>query len=406
MNALDNIRGIDERLPIDSSGAEEDCLLVTEGGRHIRVSSSARQLLRWVRAGRDFEALAEELSREKGRAISAEQLRAAHTRVVKTIEEAEDTRASAMSGFWFRVRLVPASIVKLVASRLIWLFHPGLAAVLLSAVFGLIVYSRQTSLSYELEPFVFWQGYGLFLVSLVAHEFGHASACARYGATPSDIGFIFYIIYPAFYSDVTRAWQLKRWQRIVVDLGGNYFQYLVAGIYCIGFILSGWNIFQVAVSLVIYCSAFSLNPIFKFDGYWLVTDALGVTNLGQHPARILGYALRRARGLKPQPLPWPRWVTVSLFGYTTIAFAFWAYVLWRLVPLVFKWSLDYPTQLWTALASLLRNRGFDDWAAVHDLAISTAVLFIAYLMLFRIMAMIVRGMRWRLTSYKLRGKTI
>ncbi len=408
MNVLDDIRGLDEHLTIDSSGDEEDCLLVTEDGRHIRVSSSARQLLCWVRDGRDFSELAESLSRKKGYSISAEQLRNAYNRLIELIEESKTARSisNAPAGFWFRVRLLPASIVDLVASRLIWLFRPGLAVFLLSCVVGLIVYCSKVPFSDDMDPLVFWHGYGLFLISLMAHEFGHASACSRYGAAPSDIGFIIYMIYPAFYSDVTSAWQLKRWQRIVVDLGGNYFQYLGAGLYCVVFLLSGWNAFRVAVFMVIYCSAFSLNPIFKFDGYWLVTDALGVTNLSQHPMRIMRYLLRWARGLKPEPLPWPRTVTMGLFGYAIGAFAFWGYVLWRLVPLVFQRSLAYPGKLWTVLAALARNRSFDHWSEVQDVAVSTAVLFVAYLMLFRMMAMIISSMRWKLKSYKQREKTI
>ena len=48
-----------------------------------------------------------------------------------------------------------------------------------------------------------------------------------FGALPDRIGIGIYVIYPALFSDVTAAWRLSRGQRVLVDLGGSYFQLLV-----------------------------------------------------------------------------------------------------------------------------------------------------------------------------------
>ena len=80
-----------------------------------------------------------------------------------------------------------------------------------------------------------WTGYGLFLLSLIVRK--SSVMPGVYASTtdspPYDIGFAIYvsIIYQAFYSDVTGAWRLKRWQRVVVDLGGTYLQFMVAAVF-------------------------------------------------------------------------------------------------------------------------------------------------------------------------------
>ncbi len=63
------------------------------------------------------------------------------------------------------------------------------------------------------SPKDFWLGYLLFLLSIVIHEFGHAGASVKYGASPAGIGFALYLIFPVFYSDVTVSWKLKSKQR-------------------------------------------------------------------------------------------------------------------------------------------------------------------------------------------------
>ena len=65
------------------------------------------------------------------------------------------------------------------------------------------------------------------LVSIVVatafHEIGHASACRYCGARPGEMGVGVYLIWPAFYCDVTEAYRLDRRGRLRTDLGGVYF---------------------------------------------------------------------------------------------------------------------------------------------------------------------------------------
>ena len=60
------------------------------------------------------------------------------------------------------------------------------------------------------------------------HEFGHAAAARRGGATPGAMGAGLYLIWPAFYTDVTDSYRLGRGGRVRTDLGGLYFNAIVA----------------------------------------------------------------------------------------------------------------------------------------------------------------------------------
>ena len=72
---------------------------------------------------------------------------------------------------------------------------------------------------------------GLFAAVIVAtawHEIGHATACRYGGARPGVLGAGVYLVWPAFYCDVTDAYRLNRRGRLRTDLGGVYFNALFA----------------------------------------------------------------------------------------------------------------------------------------------------------------------------------
>ncbi len=70
----------------------------------------------------------------------------------------------------------------------------------------------------------------VFVVTVLSggfHEFGHAAAARYGGADPGVIGAGLYLVWPAFYTDVTDSYRLGRRGRIRTDLGGLYFNAVV-----------------------------------------------------------------------------------------------------------------------------------------------------------------------------------
>ncbi len=389
-----DLRCLDRQMRLDTSERRAGYLLTGSRGTPIRLSSGAHHLLKAVRAGIGFEALAAGLSRKEGREISAAEVEASYDRIVARLAEIEERvpRAALPPSFWFRLNLLPASSVRRIAARLSGLFAPRAAGALLAGILTAALGLLRDGLPAGLGGAALWPGYGLFLISLIFHELGHASACARYGARPKGIGFTIYLIYPAFYSDVTPAWQLDRRQRVVVDLGGAYFQWIVGAVYAFGFLLTGWSPFRVSFFLILYSCLFSLNPIFKFDGYWVLADALGVTHLGRQPARIVRYFLDRLRGESTEPLPWPGWVRTVLVVYTPLSFAVWAYFVWRLTPLLWERAVGYPAQF-LAVARDLLVFAAPDGSQVESLLASTFLLPIGVLMVWRLAMRFVNAVR-------------
>lgn len=383
---LEKYRGFDEEVLVDTAEAKQVYLLTAENGSHIRLSQSAYYLLQAVRSGLSFEEICEIINlRSNTNNSTEEQLRQAYENILADLAKIERQSISRRLpwGFWFRFRLLPESLVCKIGSFLSNLYTLKPAAILLVFIVVAFCYAIYRGLGLHVNDGDLLYGYLFFLLSLFVHEFGHATACLRYGARPSDIGFTLYLIYPAFYSDVTAAWQLKRWQRVVVDLGGCFFQAALGSIFLFTFWLSGWEPLRIATLMILYSCVFSLNPIFKFDGYWVVSDALGVTNLASQPARIGKYFFHKLLKRKVGPLPWPISITAILSVYSVISFSVWSYFLWLLFPTFWKRVSAFTGYIGT-VTSHLANGQLPTFPEVRSLFISTLFLFIIAVMMWKL----------------------
>ena len=293
--------------------------------------------------GISADAIANSLSEKQGKPITPSDVKVAYEQILERIREIDSHSGRMWDSFWLRIRILPQNIVASISSYLTFFYHPFIVAYwLIIILIGIIVVLFQ---SVKLTPTSedFWLGYLLFLFSILAHEFGHSSACSRYGAQPGEIGFCFYFVFPAFYSNVSSAWELKRKHRVVVDIGGIFFQLIVGSIYIFIYrFYTPWEPLYVATLMIFGSCLFSLNPIFKFDGYWLIADSLGVTNLSHQRTRIFQYILGRLVSKDSLSLPWPKGVIYFLFFYFFLTVSFWigliGIVLYKLTVLL----SDYP----------------------------------------------------------------
>jgi putative peptide zinc metalloprotease protein len=340
---MQNLHMLQERIVVDTSEGKPVYLLaVGETPTYIRLSPTSYYLLKQRSLGLSFTALAQILS-QPGENLSPADVEAAYNKVINQIDEIERNPKQHRSGFLFRRPLIPKKMVSLIANHLSVAFSKPIAYSLLALIVASVAIAPQHDLRLSLDPTDLFWAYFLFIGSLIMHEFGHASACARYGAEPSDIGFTLYLIWPAFYSDVSAAWKLKRWERVVVDIGGVFFQLVIAAVYVIIYTLTSWIPLKLSLLMIAASCLFTLNPVFKFDGYWVVADTLGVTNLSQQPIRIFQYYLARLRQLPVKPLPWPPLIISILAIYTVLSFGMWGYFLWLIIPLFGKAIIGYPS---------------------------------------------------------------
>lgn len=145
----------------------------------------------------------------------------------------------------------------------------------------------------------------LFLASVsLFHEIGHAAAASRYGINSKEIGFGFYLIFPVLYTDISKIWLLNRYKRLVVNIGGIYFQailnLLIIGILKLLHIKGIYTYDAIMQSLFVtnsFLALYSLNPFLRNDGYWMYSDLFDIANLSTtaitYPRQFLSYFNRK-----------------------------------------------------------------------------------------------------------------
>jgi putative peptide zinc metalloprotease protein len=339
---MENLQMLEQRIIVDTSEGQPVYLLaVGKNPTYIRLSPTSYYLLKQRSLGTSFTSLATELSQSE-KQFSPDEVEAAYDRVIDKITEIERNPKLNRSAFLWRRTLISQKVVQIIARYLSVAFSKPIAYSLLGLIGFSIAIAPQHDALFSTHSSDWLWGYFLFLISLIFHEFGHASACARYGAEPSDIGFTLYLIWPAFYSDVSAAWQLKRWQRVVVDVGGVFFQLIAAAIYIIIYRFTGWMPLKIGLLLIAASCFLTLNPVFKFDGYWVVADALGVTNLSQQPVKIFQHCVDKLRRRPVKPLPWSPLIISILAIYMLVSFGVWGYFFGIIILIFGNTISQYP----------------------------------------------------------------
>ena len=230
--------------------------------------------------------------------------------------------------FILSVNLLPERILSYAALPLALLFNKWLAFGLVSVfiaihiwLFPTISQSAITGIPTSDIPIFI----ALMLLSYFIHELGHISACRRFNCPHGDIGVGIYFIFPVFFADVSKAWRLNRIERATVDLGGLYFQailliaidyYAFANQSSLAYLLS-WTI--------TFTMLHTLNPFFKFDGYWLLSDLSGITNLHEKMAKALQAVKNKLLHQTPIGIQNNK-TLLLLIPYSLLTIAFFLYV--------------------------------------------------------------------------------
>jgi putative peptide zinc metalloprotease protein len=161
---------------------------------------------------------------------------------------------------------------------------------LLMGALGLVMVLRQwETFSHTLQNFFHFSALLYYLAALVlvktAHELGHALVAKRYGCRVSSMGVAFLLLTPILYTDTTDAWRLRsRFQRLDIVTAGVRVEIYIA---CVATFL--WGIvpegsfrhvlFFVATTSWISSLLINISPFLRFDGYYALSDFLGMENL-------------------------------------------------------------------------------------------------------------------------------
>ena len=119
------------------------------------------------------------------------------------------------------------------------------------------------------------------------HEFGHAYFCRRFGGEVHVMGIMFMIFTPMPYVDATSSWGFReRWKRALVGAAGMIVELFVAALATFVWVATGpGTVHSLAYNMMFVASVstvvFNINPLLRYDGYYILSDLLEIPNLHQ-----------------------------------------------------------------------------------------------------------------------------
>ena len=125
----------------------------------------------------------------------------------------------------------------------------------------------------------------------VLHEFGHAYACRRFGGEVHTMGVMLLIFTPIPYMDATSSWAFRnRWYRALVGAAGMMVELFVAALAVFVWAGTGAGLLNsLAYNLIFIASVstllFNINPLLRFDGYYILSDLLDIPSLHTRASR-------------------------------------------------------------------------------------------------------------------------
>jgi putative peptide zinc metalloprotease protein len=279
---------------LDASGFKEPpCLARRADGQTIQLTELLYRVLEAIDGRRDTAAIADHVSGRIGKRASPddvgylvdEKLRPLGLLKQPDGSEPEVRKANPLLALRFRWVLADEATTRRVTAPFARLFHlPIVVAVVVGffAMVGWLLFSEGVGAS--TREVLYRPGFLVLVFVLAAasagfHEFGHAAALRFGGGTPGVMGAGLYLVWPAFYTDVTDSYRLPRRARLRTDLGGLYFNMVFAlGVFGV-WAATGADALLLVVPILLLQMVQQLLPFVRLDGYHILADLTGVPDL-------------------------------------------------------------------------------------------------------------------------------
>jgi len=140
-------------------------------------------------------------------------------------------------------------------------------------------------------------GVALFVVKLL-HELGHAFSAKSYGCRVPTMGVAFLVMWPVAYTDTNETWRLtNRFHRLRVASAGIATELVIAVWATLAWALLPAGSLQSAAFVLATTSwvatlAINASPFMRFDGYFILMDALDMPNLHGRSFALARWQLR------------------------------------------------------------------------------------------------------------------
>jgi putative peptide zinc metalloprotease protein len=242
---------------------------------------------------RSYEEIADIVTEASGRGVSAENVQFLIDEKLRPIgviagdggEAVEQQKLDPLLALRFRVKVVPEEAVHKITTVFYPFFYAPVVLAALAAFVALDVWLfffhgiAQPARELVYNPVLLFMLLGLVVAATALHEIGHATAARFGGAKPGVMGAGIYVVWPAFYTDVTDAYRLNRAGRLRTDLGGVYFNALFALGTAAAYFATGFEPLLVVVLIQNFQILQQLMPFLRLDGYYILSDLTGVPDL-------------------------------------------------------------------------------------------------------------------------------
>ena len=234
-----------------------------------------------------------------------------------------------------------------------WMFHPvvlwGCLLLMLSAL--LLVGIEFDHFRAKLPEFKQFFGPGnLLLLSVtlfftkVLHEFGHGLSCKVLGGECHELGVMILVLTPCLYCNVSDSWMLpSKWKRAAIGVAGVFVECTLAAICTWIWWFTKENMLHYICLNVMFLSSvstiiFNINPLLRYDGYYILSDILEIPNLRQKATKIMSQkASEWFLGMEPQEDPflpkrnqfWFALFTVASVAYRWVVMTSILFFVWR-----------------------------------------------------------------------------
>jgi putative peptide zinc metalloprotease protein len=310
-------------------------------GQTVQLTPLLYLVLGAINGRRSYVDIADRVSAVFGRLVSAENVRTFVETKLRPLglvrladgSDPEARKANPLLGLRFRVVVSNPKLTGRITAPFTPLFNPLMVTAILVG-FAVVSYwvlfeKGLASAIYQAfdQPALLLAVFAITVASAGFHEFGHAAAARRGGATPGAMGAGLYLVWPAFYTDVTDSYRLGRGGRLRTDLGGLYFNAVLAVVMYGAWLLTGWDALLLVIATQVLQMIRQLAPLVRFDGYYVLADLTGVPDLYHRiKPTLLGMLPHRWRHPETTVLkPWARivvtiWVllVVPLLLFTTV----------------------------------------------------------------------------------------
>ncbi len=184
---------------------------------------------------------------------------------------------------------------------LAWLVLAGAAVVTVAGRFEALIGSASNIIA----PHNLLLLYLSFAAVKVVHELGHGVASKRVGRLTGQggevqaMGVSLLVFTPVPFVDASSSWAFRsKWHRALVGAAGMYVELAVAAIAAIVWAnTSAGTVHALAYNVMFVASvstvAFNGNPLFRFDGYYILSDLLEIPNLARRSRDQLLYLIKR-----------------------------------------------------------------------------------------------------------------